>query len=358
MRIVAPISRADEVEPLAAAGTDEFYCGIVPPDWTEKFNSSGVNRRFFGNLSTYDDLQAVLDQAHALGRTVSLVMNAQHYAEEHMEALVTLAARYAAMGGDALIVGDIGLLSLLAAEGPKIRLHASSLLSCRNSEAAGLYRELGVRRVIFPRDVTLAEMAKVTDAVPELEFEAFILNDGCVFEEGSCHTIHLPGRLGGPICIDRYQDVPGRVDGRELSDAELLSLAENDARYQEWLWYRFSCGFAVTDEGYPFGPCGVCAMPFLAANRLAAVKVAGREGATPRKVKSVEMVRLVRDRMQAGDGQRAVMDFARQLRGRPELCAGGYMCYYREVAPFTGAAADATDVKNSAAPASVPVDRR
>ena len=329
MRIVAPISRVDEVAPLAAAGADEFYCGIVPPDWTEKFNSSGVNRRFFGNLSSYDDLQTVLDQAHGLGRTVSLVMNAQHYAEDHIEPLLTLAARTAAMGVDSLIVGDIGLLSLLAAEGPKIRLHASSLLSCRNSEAAGLYRQMGARRVIFPRDVTLGEMAKMMEAVPEMEFEAFILNDGCVFEEGSCHTIHLPGRLGGPICIDRYQDVPGRVDGRELSDGEMLNLADNDARYQEWLWYRFSCGFALTDEGYPFGPCGICAMPFMAARRLTAVKVAGREGATPRKVKSVEMVRLVRDRLD--EGEAAVMDFARQLRGRPELCSGGFMCYYREV---------------------------
>lgn len=330
MKIVAPISKVDEVAPLAAAGVDEFYCGIVPSDWTERFGSSGVNRRIFGNLTTYDDLQAAADAAHAAGASMSLVMNAQHYAEEHMAALLDLAGRFAAMGGDALIVGDAGLLALLAEEGPDIRLHVSSLLSCRNAEAASLYRSLGARRVIFPRDVTLAEMAAAAAANPGLEFEAFVLNDGCVFEEGTCHTIHLPGRLGGPICLDRYGSDYQRLDGRTATPSETAALAANDERYEQWLWFRFGCGFSVTEDGYPFGPCGLCALPFLAEHGLTAVKIAGREAALPRKLKSVEMVRAVRDRALAASAAE-VAAFAQGLRRRPDLCAGGYMCYYREV---------------------------
>lgn len=331
MKIVAPLSKPEELAPLAEAGVDEFYCGLLAGEWTGRFQTSGVNRRIFGNLGSWDDLQAVLDGAHQRGRTLSLVMNAQHYAEAQLDALLELAGRYAALGGDALIVGDIGLLSLLIAEGPKIRLHVSSLLTCRNAEAAGLYRALGADRVILPRDVTLAETAAIIAATPGIEFEAFILNDGCVFEEGSCHTIHLPGRLGGPICLDKFADLPRRVDGRPLSAAQTEALAANEARHEEWLWYRFSCGFAVTAEGYPFGPCGLCAMPVLDLGRLTAVKIAGREGPTARKLKSVEMVRRVRDRMAAGADQAAVAGFARALRGRDDLCDSGYMCYYRDL---------------------------
>ncbi|HYG90056.1 MAG TPA: U32 family peptidase [Azospirillum sp.] len=327
MKIVAPVSRPEDVAPLAEAGADEFYCGIVPRDWTERFRSSGVNRRIFGNLSTYEELAAVADQAHARGCTVSLVLNAQHYAEEHMAALLELSERFAGLGGDALIVGDVGLLALLADEGPRLRLHASSLLSCRNSEAASLYAALGVRRVVFPRDVTLAEMADVIAANPGIEFEAFVLNDGCVFEEGTCHTIHLPGRLGGPICLDRYASAYARSDDRALSEDEAAALAANDARYEEWLWYRFSCGFSTTESGHPFGPCGLCAMPAMAEAGMTAVKIAGREGPLPRKLKSVEMVRSVRDAMADGDA----VEFARGIRNRPDLCDSGYMCYYREV---------------------------
>lgn len=327
MRIVAPVSAVAEVETLAAAGADEFYCGLVPREWVERFGNAGVNRRIFGNLASYDDLAAVIRLAHAAAGRVSLVLNAPHYAGAQMPALLDLAARFAGLGGDALIVGDIGLLGLLAEREPAIRLHVSSLLSCRNAEAAALYRDLGAQRVVLPRDVTPEEIAAMIAATPDLEFEAFILNDGCVFEEGQCHTIHLPARLGGPICIDDYRTVHSRIDGATLTESEAAALAANDDKHREWLWYRFSCGFSVTDQGFPYGPCGLCAMPLLATSGLAAVKIAGREAATVRKVRSVEMVRMVRDRLDSPG--RAVMDFAQELRGRADLCASGLMCYYR-----------------------------
>lgn len=329
MKIVAPISKVEEVAPLAAAGADEFYCGVVPAEWTARFNSAGVNRRIFGNLGSYEDLAAAIAAAHAQRRTISLVLNAPHYGAEQMAALLELAGRFASLGGDALIVGDIGLLGLLAAEGPGIRLHVSSLLACRNAEAAALYHALGARRIVLPRDVALSEMAAMVAANPGIEFEAFILNDGCVFEEGSCHTIHLPGRLGGPICLDRYEGESERVDGRPLAAAEREALTANETAYGQWLWYRFGCGFSTTEDGYPYGPCGLCALPFLAAQGVGAVKIAGREANLPRKLKCVEMVAAVRERVP--DGASAIMEFARGLRRRPDLCATGYMCYYREV---------------------------
>ena len=332
MRIVAPAARVEEVAALAEAGADEIYCGVVPRDWTERFGSSGVNRRIFGNLTSYDDLQAAVDAAGSRDVPLSLVLNAQHYGEAHMDALLELSHRFAAMGGAALIVGDAGLLALLAQEGPGIRLHASSLLACRNTEAAAFYRALGADRVIFPRDVTVAEMTAITAARPDIEFEAFVLNDGCVFEEGTCHTIHLPGRLGGPICLDRYGIAYERRDGTPPDEHQAAALAKNDARYDEWLWFRFGCGFSVTAEGYPYGPCGLCALPPLAAGGVTSIKIAGREAPLPRKLKAVEMVRAVRDSTLLGDADQTLA-LARGMRGQPELCHSGYMCYYREVMP-------------------------
>ena len=226
-----------------------------------------------------------------------------------------------------LIVGDIGVLALLAGRGLSLRLHVSSLLSCRNAEAAALYRELGAHRVVLPRDLTVAEITALVAATPGIEFEAFILNDGCVFEEGQCHTIHLPGRLGGPICLDNHQTRHARADGAALSESDAAALSANDAKYREWLWYRFSCGFSVTEQGYPFGPCGLCALPQLAASGVAAVKIAGREGPLARKLRSVEMVQQTR--LNLGQGEAAAQAVARNLRRRPDLCDTGYMCYYR-----------------------------
>jgi hypothetical protein len=152
-----------------------------------------------------------------------------------------------------------------------------------------------------------------------------------VFEEGACNTIHLPRNLGGPICLDRYRYAYRRRDGRALSESLQRQLAETDREYEKWLWYRFSCGFSTTPQGQPYGPCGLCALPRFFAGGLKAVKIAGREGPTARKVASVAMVKQIVDATGAGLEPRAIAEIARNLRPSPEHCALGYMCYYPEV---------------------------
>lgn len=331
MNIVTPVSRVAEVEPLAAAGADEFYCGILPREWVDTFKTANANRRIFGNLDSYADLGAAVALAHAGGGRMSLVLNAQHYTAEQVLALVDIARRFRDLGGDALIVADIGLIMALSEALPGYRLHLSSVASCRNSEAARLYQGLGIRRVILPRDVSIAEAAAMAAAVPEIEFEVFILNDGCVFEEGVCHTIHLPGKLGGPICLDNYETRYHRRDGRAMNEDEERRLQDNEVAYKKWLWYRFSNGFSLTPEGLPWGPCGLCAIPALRAAGIAAIKIAGREGASARKLASLGLVRQTLDRALADGGAADVAEFARGLRKSPEHCATGHMCYYPEV---------------------------
>ncbi|MBV2262890.1 MAG: U32 family peptidase [Thauera sp.] len=331
MRIVAPVARVAEIAPLAQAGANEFYCGLVPPDWLGRFHAINANRRPSGNLTRYEDLASAIDIAHAHGATVSLVLNAQHYSAAQIDAAEEIAGRFADLGGDALIVSDLGLLHALALRFPALRMHVSSVATCRNAAAARLCRELGAQRLILPRDVTLAEAASIAAEVPDIEIEAFVLNDACIFEEGACHTIHLPGLLGGPICLDRFDYRYCRRGGGDVSPRQAARLRENDEAYERWLWHRFSCGFSTTPEGLPFGPCGLCALPALRRGAMVAVKIAGREAPTARKLASVRMVKSVLERVRGGEGDAAVRRFAQALRPSEALCATGHMCYYPEV---------------------------
>jgi len=331
MRITAPISRIEEIGPMLAAGADELYFGVVPLGWAERFGVSTVNRRTFGNLKDGEALRRAVGTIRDRGGEASLALNGQHYTAERLDLLLGLAGRFAAAGGSAVIVGDLVLLDEVARAGLDLRLHISSIAACRNGEAALFYRDIGAARVVFPRHMTLSEMAEVAAAAPELEFEAFVLNDGCLFDEGVCHTIHLPMHLGGPICMDRYRTDYRRDDGAMLGARERAALAANDSAYKRWAWYKFSCGFTTTEDGQPFGPCGLCAIPFLAAHRITTVKIAGRETPTERKLKSLEMVRATVDRMEEVADPIALADFARNLRACPDRCAEGYMCYYPEV---------------------------
>ncbi len=185
--------------------------------------------------------------------------------------------------------------------------------------------------MILPRDVTLDEVGAMAQAADGVEIEAFVLNDGCVFEEGSCHSIHLPAKQGGPICVDNRAFVYRDGRGGQISARTARKLRDNDADYQRWLWYRFGCGFSTTAEGHPFGPCGLCAISRLEAMGVASIKIAGREGASERKLKSVEMVRAVVDRVHAGSPHQEVAAFAVGIRKTEEHCRAGFMCYYPEV---------------------------
>ena len=345
MRIVAPLSAPEDVPVLAEAGADEFYCGLVPREWQLRFGRSTLNRRMSGNLQSFEELTRTVTLAHELGRRVSVAFNAQTYARDRWDDLLTMLDEVAASGVDALIVGDLGLLAALGERQLPLRLHLSSVAACHNGETAALAAELGAARVILPRHVTLSEIHGLCRALPGVEIEAFILNDGCVFEEGSCHTLHLPGALGGPICLDRFRHDYHRPDGRPLEPPELERLQSNDAAWDQWLWYVFSCGFSVTPEGLPLGPCGLCALAQLAAAGVAAVKIAGRESRLERRLKSVEMVSQALARSAAGE--HALAGFAQGLRGKPELCQSGFMCYYRDFAQPPGTGAQRTPAPQS-----------
>jgi U32 family peptidase len=331
MKITAPISRVDEIAPLAAAGANELYCGVVPKEWVARFNTGAVNRRYFGNLDGMEELARAIERAHENQVSMFMVLNAQQYGSTHQEALVDLARAFSDIGGDAVIVADIGLIAGLREQVPQLEVHVSSVAACRNSAGIAFYRDMGVRRVILPRDVTLAEIEAMAAVSGGVEIEAFILNDGCVFEEGACHSIHLPSKQGGPICIDKRPFVYRDARKEPVSARTARKLRDNDTDYQRWLWYRFGCGFSTSATGYPFGPCGLCAIARMAAAGVASIKIAGREGALERKLKSVEMVRSVVDQVASGASPEAVAAFAVALREAPDHCRSGYMCYYPEV---------------------------
>ncbi|WP_025915924.1 U32 family peptidase [Herminiimonas sp. CN] len=331
MEITSPISHIDEIEPLVAAGAKELYCGVVPSNWVAQFNTGAVNRRYFSNLPSLSELEKAVTIAHGAGAQLFLVLNAQHYGTDQLDALVNLGNSFNEMGGDAVIVADLTLIVALREQVPDLGIHVSSVASCRNSAAVSFYRDLGVRRVILPRDVTLDEIEVIAKAVPDVEIEVFILNDGCVFEEGVCHTIHLPKKLGGPICVDSYQFEYVGAAGKAMPHEAVRRLQDNDADYKRWLWYRFGCGFSTTEEGYPYGPCGLCAIHRLREAGVASIKIAGREGATERKIKSVEMVHQVLEKARQGADAMSVATTAVGIRKTVKHCQSGYMCYYPEV---------------------------
>lgn len=338
MRIVAPVNAPEEVAPLVREGAEELYCGIVPAAWTDRFGPVvPLNRRDPGraNLSDFARLRALVAGAHAHGCPVYLTLNAQIYTSDQLPlVLETAAEALDGTGVDGLIVADPGVIRALTRWRPSVRLHLSSLASAQNIEAVRFFRDLGVRRVILPRQVGLGEVAGIVAAVPDVEVEVFILNDGCIYEEGHCSTTHGIG----PICLTEWEYEFRPLGERgPFTPAERAALKDNARDYRAFILQQEAFGPLATPGGFPAGPCGLCAIPDLFESGVQALKVVGREAETGRKVMSVRVVRSVLDHLRAGAGAGETRRVARELRQTPAVCDRGWSCYYPEVVHREGA---------------------
>lgn len=338
MTILSPVSSPDEVEMLVESGAGELYCGLVPPEWIRTYSGAvWLNRRSpaGANLSSLNDLALLVSRAHARDVPVFLTLNAPVYIDSQLTYLVDLARQAVGdCGIDGLIVSDTTLLLTLADAGLGPRLHVSSVASALNSEAVGFYQDLGVGRVILPRGLSLAEVARISDAVAgAVPLEAFVLYDGCAFEEGLCHTLHH--HRVGAFCVDlaRWDPTVERTDGVALGPGEAARLEAHFARQREWIWHLNACGATVSSGGMPLGACGVCAMPAFRRFGIHAVKIAGRQASPLRKLLGLKLVRAVLAQLESGTSDEDVVQWAVQARGMREFCASGVMCYYR--GPFT-----------------------
>lgn len=342
MKILSPVSGLDEVDMLVESGAGELYCGLVPEDWTSAY--SGVvwmNRRSpaGASLSTYEALGALVARAHAQGVPVFLTLNAPVYVEQQLSYLAGLARRAIdECAVDALIVSDTALLLTLAEMGLGGRVHVSSVASALNTEAVRFYQDLGVGRVILPRGLSIPEIGRISAAVAgAVPLEVFVLNDGCAFEEGLCHTLHH--HRVGAFCVDMagWDPEVERTDGRAIGPDESARLQAHFESHREWIWHLNACGSTVSSGGVPLGACGVCAIPAFSRFGIHSVKIAGRQASPLRKLLGLRLVRAVVARVEDGASPEAVVEWAVRARGARSTCESGVMCYYR--GPFTTGAA-------------------
>lgn len=151
-------------------------------------------RAFAGNFSD-EEIKKAVEIAHKAGKKVYITLNIiakdadfsglKEYLEFLVEAKV-----------DAVIVADIGVLSFVRKNVPSLSVHVSTQANIINSYSANLMVELGAKRLILARELSLEEVKQIRKNVPkEIEIEVFVHGAMCMAYSGRCLlSNYLTGR--------------------------------------------------------------------------------------------------------------------------------------------------------------------
>ncbi|NLA57617.1 MAG: U32 family peptidase [Firmicutes bacterium] len=182
MELLAPAGNREKAEVAIAYGADAVYVG----------GKEYSLRAGAGNFSL-PELESLVDYAHRAGVRVYVAVNSLL----HNEDLVGLEGYLAAleeMGADAVIFSDPAVYVAAKKAAPGLELHFSTQGSLTNWQAIRFWEQMGVRRVILARELSLDEIREVRCRV-NLELEVFVHGAMCISYSGRCLlSNYLTGR--------------------------------------------------------------------------------------------------------------------------------------------------------------------
>ncbi len=142
-------------------------------------------RSFAGNF-TGEALPEAVRFAHAHGVRVHVTVNTMPRSGE-VDRLPAWLELVNDAGVDALIAADLGTFTLAGRYAPRCQRHVSTQVSVANYAAAQAWYDLGAKRVILARELSLEEIREIRARTPrDLELEAFVHGAMCVSYSGRC----------------------------------------------------------------------------------------------------------------------------------------------------------------------------
>ncbi len=179
-------------ELLAPAGTMEAFSAALEAGADAVYVSPQIlNARAYGKNFSVEQIANLTQTAHSKKVKLFVALNSV-MKEEEIPQCVLLLSQLQEIGVDALIIQDLGILRLAKRHFPKLRLHASTLMTVHNSLGIEICRRLGFSRVVLARELTLKEIAHIA-VRSSMELEVFIHGAMCFSISGLCRFSSFHG---------------------------------------------------------------------------------------------------------------------------------------------------------------------
>lgn len=178
MRNIELLSPSGDFERLKLAlkfGADAVYLG--GEQFGMRTNPSNFNA---------DELKKAVELVHSYGKKVYLTCNTLPRNNE-IEALPEFLKYAVQIGIDAFIIADIGVMDMAKKYAPEVEIHMSTQVGIVNYQTANTLYEMGAKRIVTARELSLDDIKTIRDKTPEdLQIEVFVHGAMCMSFSGRC----------------------------------------------------------------------------------------------------------------------------------------------------------------------------
>lgn len=180
--LLAPAGNMEKLEMAFHYGADAVFLGGT------MFSLRAGSHNF-----SDEQLREAVTYAHNLKKRVYVALNVIPHHNE-FELLPNYVKFLEEIGIDGVIVADLGVFQIVK-ENSNIPISVSTQSSNTNWRSVKMWKELGAKRVVLAREVSLDNIAEIKKQVPDIEIEVFIHGAMCMAVSGRCIlSNHMTGR--------------------------------------------------------------------------------------------------------------------------------------------------------------------
>ncbi|MCR1910303.1 U32 family peptidase [Flavonifractor plautii] len=212
LELLAPAGSMEAVAAAVQNGADAVYLGYGD------FNA----RRNAKNFSE-EEFAAAVSYCHLRGAKVYLTLNTL-LTDRELPKAAEVAAQASAIGADAVLIQDLGVLRMLRQVAPDLPVHASTQMTLHNLDGVKMAADLGLTRAVLSRELSRDQIESICQRAP-IEIEVFAHGALCMCYSGQCFLSSVIGGRSGNrgLCAQPCRLKYGWMD---KADAYPLSLKD------------------------------------------------------------------------------------------------------------------------------------
>ena len=174
VELLAPAGNFSKLKTAVYYGANAVYMG------GKEFSLRALSDNF-----TDDEIIKAVEYAHNKNVKVYVTVNIFARNADLDKAAEYFKFLYSA-GVDAVLITDIGLISLCKSVAPALPIHISTQANTLNKFAVKAWHNMGAERVVLARELSLKEVKEIHEFCPGVELEAFAHGAMCISYSGRC----------------------------------------------------------------------------------------------------------------------------------------------------------------------------